>query len=119
MQRDWDCIRAILLAVEALGDTQSAVQATSLPEYDAEKLSHHIRMMMEAGLVVGKCSQGMSGPLSCWATRLTWEGHEFLDKIRSDTVWNKVKGFVREKGLSLSFDVIKITAKHVIETLLS
>jgi hypothetical protein len=32
------------------------------------------------------------------ATSLTWQGHEFLDSVRRDTVWQKVKLFVAEKG---------------------
>lgn len=118
MQRNWDCVRAILLGVEALGDTQSHLEPSSIDGYDQETVSHHIRLLIEAGLVVGNCAQGLQGPLRCYASRLTWDGHEFLDKIRSATVWNKVKSIAREKGLSLSFDVIKLAATHAINSLL-
>ncbi|MBB3213421.1 DNA-binding transcriptional ArsR family regulator [Herbaspirillum sp. Sphag1AN] len=118
MQRNWDCIRAILLAIEGLGNTQSHLEASAVDGYDSETVSYHIRMLIEAGLVEGKCIQGISGPVICHASRLTWEGHEFLDKIRSNSVWNKVKGIAREKGLSMSFDVIKMAAVHVISSLL-
>lgn len=39
--------------------------------------------------------------------RLTWEGHDFLDKIRSETVWNKTKETIVKKGLPFVFDVVK------------
>ena len=45
---------------------------------------------------------------------MTWRGHEFLDQVRQDTVWNKVKGAAREKGLDLSMDVVVSIAKTVI-----
>jgi hypothetical protein len=38
---------------------------------------------------------------------LTWDGHEFLDAIRNDTVWNKTKRVIADKGGSIPFDVLK------------
>lgn len=118
MQRDWDLIRKILLQVEALGDTQSQVDGGDIEGSDAENVSYHIHLLIESGLVEGVCSQGLDGPLRCFASALTWEGHEFLDKIRSVGMWNKIKTVAREKGLSLSFDVIKATATYAISSLL-
>ena len=112
MKRDWDLVRKTLLAVEALGDARGVVE--SIDGVDSENLSHHLRLLIEAGLMHGDCSQGLDGPLRCYATSLTWDGHEFLDKIRADTMWNKVKTIGREKGLTLSFDVIKAAATYAI-----
>jgi len=33
-------------------------------------------------------------------------GHEFLDASRNETMWNKAKEFIKEKGLSQSFNAI-------------
>ena len=38
---------------------------------------------------------------------LTWEGHEFLDAVRHETVWAKTKEVVKSKGGSVSFEVLK------------
>ena len=116
MKRDWDLIRKILLQVESLGDTQSQIEGVE--GMDAENVSYHINLMVEAGLVIGDCTQGLDGPLRCSASLLTWAGHEFLDKIRSAGVWNKVKAMAREKGLSLSFEMIKTAAGCAITALL-
>jgi hypothetical protein len=118
MERNWDCVRKILMGLEALGDTQSALDASGVHEYDPETVSYHLRLLIESGLVRGTCLQGLNGPLRCHATGLTWEGHEFLDKIRSQGLWNKIKSIAREKGLSLSFDVIKAVAVVAIKELL-
>lgn len=48
---------------------------------------------------------------------LTWLGHEFLDKIRNETAWNKIKNIVKSKGVDMSFDVIKIVGQIVITLL--
>lgn len=118
MKRDWDLVRKILLACEELGDTSSALEANGIEGSDAETVSYHMSLLIEAGLIKGHCSQGMNDPMRCFATSLTWEGHEFLDKVRSNNVWNKVKAVAREKGISLSLDVIKIAAKAAIEQML-
>lgn len=38
---------------------------------------------------------------------LTWEGHEFLDAARNNTVWRKVLQLVKDKGASVPFEVVK------------
>jgi hypothetical protein len=77
-----------LAGLEALGDAHSTLRADAVPSFDAEMVSYHMHLMMQAELVEGDCSHALSGPLNCWATAMTWEGHELFDKIRSETVWN-------------------------------
>ena len=48
---------------------------------------------------------------------LTWNGHEFLDASRNDTVWSKTKQFVADKGGNIPFQLLtevlkKISIKH-------
>ena len=48
---------------------------------------------------------------------ITFQGHEFLEKIRSDTVWNgKVKPALSSIG-SMSFDVISNVTGSVVSAL--
>ena len=39
---------------------------------------------------------------------LTWDGSNFLDKIRDNSNWAKIKAFIKEKALPLSIDTVKI-----------
>ena len=41
------------------------------------------------------------------AISLTWQGHEFLDAARNDTIWRKAKKKVLETTGGLAFDVLK------------
>ena len=118
MKRNWDLIRKILLRAESLGDTQSHIDPDDVDGSDSENVSYHLHLLIEAGLLEGECVQGIDGPLRCYATSLTWEGHEFLDKIRSSGMWDKIKTVARKKGLSLSFDVIKAAATYAIASVL-
>ena len=52
---------------------------------------------------------------------LTWDGHDFLDAIRSDTVWQEAKETVQAKGLdiqSLTLDVVKSVCVSAIKDLI-
>lgn len=114
MKRDWELVRTICLKLEELGSTTTLLRANQISGYDEEVVSYHMQLLDEAGLIHATCSQSLKGPLTCWAMSLTWRGHEFLDQIRQETVWNRVVALAREKGLSLSFDVIVAFAKQVI-----
>ena len=48
---------------------------------------------------------------------LTWEGHDFLEKIRQDTVWNKTKEVITQKGLPMILDVVKEVSATVIASM--
>jgi hypothetical protein len=114
MKRDWDVVRKILLKLEELGNTTSYLEPDQVNSYDPEQVSYHMQLLDEAGLIEAKCGRAHGAPLHCRAMRLTWRGHEFLDQVRQDSVWNKVKGTAREQGLDLTLDVIVSIAKTII-----
>jgi hypothetical protein len=118
MQRDWDVVRKILLKLEEIGNTTSHLEPNQVNGYDPELVSYHMQLLSEAGLIKAKCNRAMGAPLQCVALSMTWRGHEFLDQVRQDTVWNMVKGTAREKGLDLSLDVVVSIAKTVIGSML-
>lgn len=118
MQRDWELVRKILAALETLGSTSAHLDSRSIEGYDSDLISYHFYILKQAGLIEATCTKVMDVGLSCVATSITWEGHEFLDKVRSDTTWNKIKTAAKSKGVDLSFEVIKQVAVIVIKGLL-
>ena len=100
MQINWDIIRKILLAVESLPTEDSEIHSTECQDIDAEHLAYHMLLLLEAELIVRSCLNARKPP------QLTWEGHEFLDKIRNESIWHKIKATARDKGVDLSFTVI-------------
>jgi hypothetical protein len=117
MQRNWDTIRKILLKIEALPTEGSTLDSGEIDGMDSETACYHMRLMIEAGLIKGNC-RDLLGPPHCFALRLTWEGHEFIDGIRRESVWNRVKAISRERGIDLAFDTIKAIAAKVAQGLL-
>lgn len=117
MQRNWDTIRKILMAVEALPTEDSEFNSHELAGVDADATAYHMRLLLEAQLMVGSCRDAL-GPPFCRASRLTWEGHEFLDKIKNESIWQQVKATARAKGVDLSFTVIKDLARALIASVI-
>ena len=107
MKRDWDLIRRILLKIEEKPTLESVVLPRQIQEFNEEIIAYHIWLLKEAGLIEARCL-GNRLQRHCLAKNLTWQGHEFLDGIRKDTVWSQVASTIQTKGLDLSFDTIKV-----------
>ncbi len=119
MQRDWEVIRKLLLKIEELpanGVLQSSQLATE--GIDKDSAAFHMWLLIDAGLVDGNSTDTVSSRM-CFARRLTWAGCEFLDGIKKDSNWNKVKETAKSRGLDLTFDVISATAKLFVGQLLA
>ena len=118
MRRNWDVIRKIMIKLEEIPTETGQLDSDAICGVDNETAFYHMRMMIEAGPAVGGCPETF-GRCHGHLLRLTWDGHELLDRIRRDTVWNKVKEIARTKSIDLSADVVKTVAKTVIDGLLS
>lgn len=114
MRRNWDIIREILIRLEEKTDENYALQLSDFPKERGSEISYHIELLIEASLICGEISETMGCKVHDFIiTRLTWKGHEFLDTIKSDTIWNKTKESFISKGLSMSFDLVKSVAVKI------
>jgi hypothetical protein len=81
---------------------------------DAEAIAYHLSILNDAHLVSSYRAQYADNMLySFQVGGLTWAGHELLDKIKSDTVWNKTKSTIHEKGIPFVLDTIKDIATAI------
>ena len=116
MKRDWELIRKILVELETLGDTKSYLFPDAVKPYDTQIVSYHIRILGEAGLIQVNHPRGLE--VDEWvfiAERLTWQGHDLLDNIREQNMWNKVRRIIREKGIEISVEAIKLAAHMIVQ----
>lgn len=114
MQRDMELARGILLAVEAHGKPVGWVKL-SVPDRSEEEVSYHVELLQEAGLIEAEEMSSLAS-YEWLPKRLTWDGHEFLDAIRNDTIWSQTKSVVAEKGGSIPFELLKELAITVART---
>jgi len=118
MHRDWDLVRRILLALEEKALPYTMMHASEFKDADEIGVSYHIKMLANAALIEATDISSMGKPMVWAATSLTWDGHEFLDSIRSQSMWQKVQAKAREKGLDLTLDIIIKIAKQLADAML-
>lgn len=113
MKRDLDLVRQVLLQVEALPAGPPAQYRTS--EIDDPVLLAHFELVIAAGLVNGKIarSQGTRGDVIS-ISGLTWEGHEWIEMVRSQTVWNEIKSTLLQHGGALTYELTKAVARRIL-----
>jgi len=105
MKREMDLSRKILQRLEEKEGASGWLKGY-FEGYSDEQVSYHIKLLYEANLIEAIDTSSSSG--FCWeAKNLTWDGHEFLEASRSDTVWNSAKDILQEKGVGMPFEILK------------
>lgn len=115
MQRDMELVRKILFAIEErYVDTALMSCDMNIEGYDMKTVAYHCAVLHDAGLVYDYKGQYAGDGLYAFGVgRLTWDGHELLDKIKSDTVWNKTKDTIKKKGIPFVLDAVKEIATAI------
>lgn len=114
MKRDMDLIREILLWAEEQ-PTHMIQQNPVYRDRSTQEIRYHVYLMWQAGLVDIVDPVREDAPITHATLQgVTWHGHEFLDAIRNDTVWNRAKSELSEKGKGFTFDLLKEVAVQVI-----
>ena len=49
---------------------------------------------------------------------LSYDGHQFLDAARSDTVWQKAKSWTQKTTGTLTLEGLKLALPHVVKALI-
>jgi hypothetical protein len=115
MKRDMELIRKILLAIEAKY-INVAIYNIEVEDFDFETIAYHCKIIHDAGLI-SDYDQSVTlgeGLIEFGVGSLTWEGHEFLDKIRDDTVWGKTKETMKDKGIPFGLDAVKQISSAIV-----
>jgi DNA-binding transcriptional regulator GbsR (MarR family) len=104
MKRDMDLVRQILVAVDDATTTQG-LRNIKIEGYSKEQISYHVRLLANADFMDAVNFHGDNK--DHWIPRnLTWEGHELLDTIRNESVWNEAKERFKEQFVSMPFQIL-------------
>lgn len=136
MKRDWDLIRQQLTDIEEEEDLfknlpkepkwTDQTEAQYMEQYKSynqvtNRTLGHLELLINAGYVEGiTIVRSADGEMhyGTHSPRLTMEGHELLDTMRSRSVWEKVKTKAKAEGLELTFDAIKQLSSWAIKGML-
>lgn len=113
MKRDMDLVRTILLA---LAESDEELWSTSLvsDKYSREIIGYHFLILDEADLIVASVQAADNDPYYvAVASRLTWEGNDFLDAVRDESIWKKVRSTIGKITGGASFEVFKTVASSL------
>ena len=114
MKRDMDLVRLILLEIEDKYRS-TAIYDLAIDGYDTETVAYHCKILHEAGLISDYKAQYADNEIYVFGVgSITWDGNDFLEKIRDDSQWKKVKETITKKGLPLVIETIKSVANALI-----
>ena len=115
MKRDMDLVRKILFAVEER--EMGEIGKIDIPDYSQELIGRHVELMLERGLIDGKVIPNSDGPhhriAAYIVNRLTWNGYDFLDASRNETIWERAKKKCMEETGGLALDLLRETLSIV------
>lgn len=110
-----DCVRDIMLYVEEnlVDGRQIGTQflQSELKKYSIQEINYTCRKLVEANFlqVFSSCGGAMS------IKEMTYTGHQFLDTIRNNKVWEATKAKISQIG-SVSIPIIQDVASSIIKS---
>lgn len=111
MKREMDVIRSILIEAEK-GNMNGGIDAIS-----DESVRFHRRLLVEAGLLDGAIAGSGEIPMAVMVRKITWDGYDLIESIRSETKWSQIKAFIQNSGKSMTLEMIKLGAKQLFESI--
>lgn len=119
-----DCVRDILLHLEKELDynniyiISSDDDQESVLGYTVAEVVYSLEKLYEAGYINAKVAKTLNPSTMVYVNSITWSGHQFLDTIRPQTVWEKTKQDAAQIG-STSLTVLSQIAVTVASQLIS
>jgi hypothetical protein len=117
MKRNWELIKRILEGIEGL-ELGDVLRAGDVEGFCPEEVSCHMLLLKEAGLIEAVCrGEGPGKKPECVAWRLTWQGYELLDVLRSKSLWKRLKEYLGKAGVEVSFCAVKVLSEKFLSEL--
>lgn len=107
MKLNIDCIRDILLYCDQEDDAYIEYRTPwsfNGHEYSQSEMAYHVGLCNDAGFFHRACLDNVP---SCEVEGLSFEGQKYLDTIRSESIFAKVKEEVKKKAVPVTLEVVK------------
>ena len=116
MKRELELCREIMLQTEENLDPLGMAIHIEISGYSEVEIGYNTYLLGDAGLLeVADGFRSMNAPWRYMPLNLTWEGHEFLDASRNESVWKKALETIGEKGLPVTFELLKPVLPEVLQ----
>ena len=120
MKLNHNCIRNVLLYFEEKLDCCNELDlfGFSCDGFSKEDTTYSIKKLIEAGYLSAKVVDDINGDTLITVYEITWNGHNFLDTIRDDTVWGHTQTLL-SKFASTSLTFVSNIASQVLTNLVN
>ena len=119
MKLDTCCIRDTLLVPEnwlVLNDDLAFIpldlceicKSGSMQKYSKSDIAYTLVLLEEAGFIEAEIDYTLEGIHEIDVIRLTFQGHQFLDTIRPESIWKKIHGISEKTGLKSITAIMEI-----------
>ncbi|MGW8114036.1 DUF2513 domain-containing protein [Caproicibacterium sp. NSD3] len=129
MELNPDCIRDVMLAIESMQNIDSELvmhhtnlsilaKSEKLEKYAKEDIAYTLLKLNEGKLINATPSYGGGKIFNFYVSDLTFDGHQYLDKIRDAERWKTVKSVGNKIG-DFSLSAIEKIAEGVTSAAIS
>jgi len=98
MKRDDDFLRSVLFEFEEKKDWVFLLREHMSMSDEERRFQYHVLLAADAGLVA---------PVTESSYRLTNAGHDYLDAVRDEGIWETTKKHVAETGGNATLEIVK------------
>ncbi len=125
MRLNYDCIRDVLLSLEDMLVLNEDLEPNfiiisdlrdKLPDYNTEDIAYSLIMLDEANYIHANIQSADNCILDIFVTGITFEGHKYLDTVRTSAVWEETKKTFKEKAIEMTIETIMLVAKSIIQS---
>lgn len=119
MKRDLDFIRELLLFIEESDSTNIPPNEFLQLTYDFDKICYHLHLLYESGYIEAYDITCVGCEYPQYQVHwLTSTGCDYLDAVRSNSIWDKTKEFLSSTGSSAALETIQELAGKITLSLL-
>ena len=112
MKRDLDLIRKIIIYIEAKPDDHN-LDPVEIAGYSRETVSYHLGLLADAGYVEA-VNFGGEDQQAWFVKTLTWEGHNFADLLKSESLWNQAKSALLKATGTITIESLKFVLNEAL-----
>lgn len=116
MKLDLELCRKILKLIQEAEYEEYYEGAIEIPGYSENNIFYQIQKMSEAGYVGYEAPTGFMD--DCFSIDISFQGHEFLNEMLNDNIWNATTELIKKKGGVLTFEIVKAFIPTAIKSVL-
>lgn len=112
MKLNHDCVRDLMLEIEEVHIVDETIllkefsKFQTVQTYGFQETYYAVQKLREENLIIFHMRKDAQGVfLEFWLDGLTYNGHSYLDNIRSDSIWKSVKSTLGKLGTNVALPI--------------